>query len=59
MKKRILSLLLIVSLFLAMFSTGTALAQDSSQANLSQPVISDWALDDLIVGDQYGIYPIK
>ena len=59
MKKRILSLLLVMSLFLAMFSTGTALAQDSSQANLSQPVISDWALDDLIVGDQYGIYPIK
>jgi len=61
MKKRILSLLLVMSLFLAMFSTGTALAQDtaSSQANLFLPVISDWAVDDLAVGDKYGIYPQK
>lgn len=58
MKKRILSLFLAMTLFFAVFSAGTALAQEgASRETLYQPTISEWAIDDLAVGDTYDIYP--
>lgn len=59
MKKRILSLLLLLTLIISMFSAGTALAQENneSQSVSSLPYISQWATDDLVVGDTYNIYP--
>lgn len=58
MKKRIFSLLLVMTLVFSMFFSGSALAQDdSSLSSLPLQGISQWALDDLIVGDTYNIYP--
>lgn len=56
MKKRIISLLLVMTLILTMFSTSTALAQEG---DVARPTFSQWAIDDLIVGDTYNIYPMS
>lgn len=56
MKKRILSLFLVMTLILTVFSTNTALAQEGDLA-IAQPPYSQWAFDDLVVGDTYNIYP--
>lgn len=59
MKKRIMSLFLVISLVLTMFTANIALAQegDISQLTIAQPTFSQWATEDLVVGDTYGIYP--
>ena len=56
MKKRFISLLLMVSILLSTFSAGTALAQDD-QLYLEDLLTNSLASEDLIVGDTYGIYP--
>lgn len=56
MKKRIISLLLVMTLILTMFSTSTALAQEEL---VVQPTFSQWAMEDLVVGDTYNIYPMS
>ena len=59
MKKRILSLILALSMCLSM-TPSTANAADLSSISLmaqEQP-FSDWAMEDLIIGDTYGIYPV-
>lgn len=53
MKKRIFSLLLV--LLLTVFPTCSAFAQNEA---LEQS-FSEWALEDLIVGDTYNIYPLS
>lgn len=56
MKKRILSLLLAMTMIFSLFSAGTAYAQTEAE-NTSQQSYSMWAYNDLLVGDTYGIYP--
>ena len=56
MKKRIISLFLVMTLILTVFSSSTALAQEELVA---QPTFSQWAMEDLIVGDTYNIYPMS
>ena len=56
MKKRFISLLLVMALILTVFSANTALAQEETVA---QQTFSQWAMDDLIVGDTYDIYPMS
>ena len=55
MKRRILSLLLLLTMLLTVVQTNTALAEDNLQ--LGQETISEWTYEDLIIGDTYGIYP--
>ncbi len=54
MKKRFLSLLLMISVLITVLPANSVFAQD---ADLAQPSFSQWAMDDLVVGDTYGIYP--
>lgn len=54
MKKRFLSLLLIISMLLMILPAGSVLAQE---AQVTQIPYSQWAQDELIVGDTYHIYP--
>lgn len=53
MKKRLLSLLLVLML-LTLVPASSVLAQES---DITQQTPSSWAIEDLIVGDTYGIYP--
>ncbi|HWT74895.1 MAG TPA: TraB/GumN family protein [Mobilitalea sp.] len=60
MQKRILSLLLAFILCLSMtmsMNASIALAADDSADQVTGQTYSDWALNDLMVGDTYGIYP--
>lgn len=52
MKKKFLSLLLIISMLLTVLPANNVFAQETAQ-----PTYSQWAMDDLIVGDTYNIYP--
>lgn len=54
MKKRFLSLLLIISMLLMILPANSVLAQD---AQVTQLPYSPWAQEELIVGDTYHIYP--
>ncbi|TAH67023.1 MAG: TraB/GumN family protein [Anaerolineaceae bacterium] len=54
MKKRFLSLLLIISMLLTVLPANSAFAQE---ADVAQPTYSQWAFEDLVVGDTYNIYP--
>lgn len=56
MKKHIISLLLVMTMFLTVFSAGTALAQEET---VTRQTYSQWAMDNLIVGDTYNIYPLS
>ncbi len=51
MKKRFLSLLLIMSMLFTVLPAGNVFAQEE------EGPYSLWAMEDLIVGDTYGIYP--
>lgn len=59
MKKRLLSILLILVFCLSLMPAGTVLAEESPAQGetASQLYYSPWAQDDLVVGDTYGIYP--
>lgn len=64
MKKRLLSLLLVLMLCISMLPVGQVLAAtDSSPAKVELESFaagqnySDWALADLVVADTYGLYP--
>lgn len=54
MKKRVLSLLLILSMLLTVVPVSNAFAQE---LDTIQAPYSSWATKDLIVGDTYDIYP--
>ncbi|NLK99797.1 MAG: TraB/GumN family protein [Clostridiales bacterium] len=54
MKKRLLSLFLILSMLLTVMPVSNVFAQEVAT---DQPAYSAWATSDLIVGDTYGIYP--
>jgi len=57
MRKRILSLMLVlVFCFSLVPSIGVNAAENVGQA---VPTYSVWAFDDLLVGDSYGIYPMR
>lgn len=60
MKKRILSILLTLVLCITMVPSGVAMAaeKETTQSLAATKNFSDWSLNDLIVGDSYGIYPI-
>ncbi len=60
MKKRIGSILLALMLCVSLLPSGTALAagQETTQSFAAKQNFSNWALNDLIVGDTYGIYPL-
>ncbi|MDD4113434.1 MAG: TraB/GumN family protein, partial [Herbinix sp.] len=53
MKKRFLSLLLMISMLITVLPANSVFAQE---ADVAQPSYSQWAMDDLIVGDTYNIY---
>lgn len=55
MKKRFLSLLLIISMLLTVLPASNVFAEE---VNSAQPTYSQWAFEDLVVGDSYGIYPM-
>lgn len=57
MKKRIVSLLLLLTMLLTIVPTNFALAEEESIQTTEQPSYSEWAFEDLVVGDTYGIYP--
>jgi uncharacterized protein YbaP (TraB family) len=66
MKKRILSLLLALVMCLTLLPVVNVSAAPSSNPDTAaieslaqEQVLSDWAIDDLIVGDTYGIYPVS
>lgn len=50
MKKRLLTLLLMISMLVTVLSANKAYAKEAEP-------ISQWAIDDLVVGDTYNIYP--
>ncbi|NLO10297.1 MAG: TraB/GumN family protein [Clostridiales bacterium] len=54
MKKRFLSLLLIISMLITVLPANKVFAQE---ADTALPTYSEWAFDDLVVGDTYNIYP--
>lgn len=54
MKKRFLSLLLIISMLITVLPANKVYAQGVDTA---LPNYSQWAFDDLVVGDTYNIYP--
>ena len=54
MKKRLLSLILIIAMLLAILPAGNAFAEETVVLPYSE-----WALDDLVVGDTYNIYPMS
>lgn len=54
MKKRILSLLLAITMLLPFLPARTAFAEEVTS---TQQSYSTWAFEDLVVGDTYGIYP--
>lgn len=56
MKKRLLSLLLVMTIVLSVLVPGTAMAEENS-SQAAQQSYSTWAFEDLVVGDTYGIYP--
>ncbi len=56
MKKRILSLLLAIMLCFTMVPVLDAQAADHVTSTYS---LSNWVIDDLIIGDNYGIYPME
>jgi uncharacterized protein YbaP (TraB family) len=47
---------MVMTLILTVFSANTALAQEENLA-VAQQSYSQWAFDDLVVGDTYDIYP--
>lgn len=57
MKKRIVSLLLLLTMLITVVPTNIALAQDDGAQVTQQQAYSEWAFEDLVVGDTYGIYP--
>lgn len=64
MKKRLLSLLLIIFLCLSLIPVSPVFAADSNtDAQISSMAangkISNWAMNDLVVGDNYGFYPLE
>jgi len=52
MKKRILSLILVIAMCITLMPTTGVFAAEENKAPFSA-----WAQDDLIIGDTYGIYP--
>ena len=54
MKKRLLSLILIIAMLLAILPAGNAFAEETVVLPYGE-----WALDDLVVGDTYNIYPMS
>ena len=68
MKKRIIALSLTLALCFTLLPANLVYAEEAVKVDSvsvatettqeSVPIFSQWALDDLIVGDTYGIYPI-
>ncbi|MDD3173635.1 MAG: TraB/GumN family protein [Herbinix sp.] len=58
MKKRVLSLLLILILCLTTIPVYGVSAAENTITNEIGQSYSDWAFNDLVVGDSYGIYPL-
>lgn len=65
MKKRLLSLLLVLMLCISMLpvnqvlaATESSLAVDELQSFASGQPFSDWAITDLVVADTYELYPV-
>ncbi len=61
MKKRILSIIIALILCISMLPTSTVLAanQETTQSYAAKQPFSNWAMNDLVTGDSYGIYPIS
>lgn len=63
MKKRLLSLLLTLVLCLSLIPVNPVLAastnSDSEISSMATGKISNWAVSDLLVGDNYGFYPVE
>jgi uncharacterized protein YbaP (TraB family) len=65
MKKRLLSLLLVLMLCISMLpvnqvlaATNSSLAVEELQSFAAGQTYSDWAVADLVVADTYGLYPV-
>ncbi|MGB4660366.1 MAG: TraB/GumN family protein [Mobilitalea sp.] len=59
MKKRILSLLLVLIMCFTLFTPQAVKAAETSQtASLEDSKVNTWAIPDLVIGDTYGIYPL-
>jgi uncharacterized protein YbaP (TraB family) len=54
MKKKFITLLLIISMLITVLPANNVFAQE---ADTALPTYSQWAFDDLVVGDTYNIYP--
>lgn len=56
MKKRLLSLVLIISMLITVLPAYNVFAQDND-TQVALQTYSQWAFEDLVVGDTYDIYP--
>lgn len=57
MKKRIISILLLLTILLSVVPANITFAHEDNALVTQEPMYSNWAFEDLAVGDTYGIYP--